>query len=78
MILKSFDKNYWYSMEIEKTQWYNSDKNWNEDAIMFELNNIDNDELPKHAKIPNETGFLMSVEDAKQLKAFLEVALNGL
>ena len=65
-------------MEIEKTQWYNSDKNWNEDVIMFELNNIDNDELPKHAKIPNETGFLMSVEDAKQLKAFLELALNGL
>ncbi len=76
MILKTFDNNHWYSMEIEKCQWNNADRK-NEPAISFELNNI-NDDVPKHAKIPNETGFIMSVEDAKYLKAFLEVALNGL
>ena len=77
MTLKTLDKNFWYSMEIEKTRWHNQDKNWDEDVISFELNNIDND-IPKHAVIPNETGFVMSIEDAKYLKSFLDVALNGL
>ena len=63
-------------MEVEKCQ-QNNDERKNEDAISFELNNIQ-DEVPKHAKIPNETAFIMSIEDAKHLKAFLEVALNGL
>jgi len=77
MILKTFDNNHWYSMEVEKCLWNNSEKN-NEPAISFELNNVNNYDIPKHAKIPNETGFIMSIEDAKYLKAFLEVALNGL
>lgn len=76
MILKTFDNNNWYSMEVEKGRWNNVEGK-DEDAVIFELNNID-DEVPKHAKIPNETGFVMSIEDAKYLKAFLEVALNGL
>ena len=76
MILKTFDNNSWYSMEVEKCHWNNDESN-DEPAISFELNNV-NDEVPKHAKIPNETGFIMSIEDAKYLKAFLEVALNGL
>jgi len=46
-------------------------------VLTIELNNIDIDELPKNVKIPNETTFVMSLEDAKHLKAFLDVALNN-
>jgi len=77
MILKAFDKNFWYSIDIEKTEWIDKHTEQKEDVIYFELNNVP-DDVPKHAIIPNETGFVMSIEDAKYLKAFLEVAINGL
>ena len=77
MLLKAFDKNLWYSIDIEKTEWIDKHTEQKEDVIYFELNNV-RDDIPKHAIIPNETAFVMSIEDAKYLKAFLEVALNGL
>jgi hypothetical protein len=79
MTLKTYDKNFFYSMEIDKSKWRNKDKDQLEDCIVFELNNFDNlTPIPKDIKIPDETGFVMSIEDAKHLKAFLEVALNNL
>lgn len=77
MMLKAFDKNFWYSIDIEKTEWIDKHTEQKEDVIYFELNNV-KDDVPNHAIIPNETGFVMSIEDAKYLKAFLDVALNGL
>jgi len=66
-------------MEIDKGEWRNEDKDQLEDCICFELNNVDNlIPIPKDIKIPDETTFVMSIEDAKHLKAFLEVALNNL
>lgn len=76
MHIETYDNNGWYSMKVEKCQWENSDKEL-QDSISIELNNIDDDELPKYAKIPDETTFIMTLEDAKYLKAFLDVALNG-
>ena len=79
MILKTFDKNDIYSMEIHKTEWRNQYEGQNEDCISFELNNIDDlTPIDERVKIPVETTFLMSIEDAKYLKSFLEVALNNL
>lgn len=79
MILTTLDKNYWYSMEIEKTEWNNPDEDKLEDCISFELNNFDNlIPIDESVKIPVETTFIMSIEDAKYLKSFLEVALNNL
>ena len=77
MTLTTLDKNFLYSIAIEKAQWHNRDEGKLEDCISFELNNID-DDVPNHAKIPVETTFIMSIEDAKYLKSFLEVALNNL
>ena len=77
MLLKAFDKNLWYSIDIEKTKWIDNHTEHKEDVLYFELNNV-RDDIPKHAIIPNETAFVMSIEDAKYLKAFLEVALNNL
>ena len=79
MILKTYDKNFFYSMEIDKGEWKNQDTDQLEDCICFELNNADVVlPIPKDIKIPDETTFIMSVEDAKHLKGFLEVALNNL
>jgi len=81
-MLKTYDKNNWLSIIIDKTQWLDKDSSQTdqpEDCISFELNNVDNGEpIPEYAKIPEETTFVMSIEDAKYLKAFLEVALNNL
>ena len=79
MILKTYDKNFFYSMEIDKGKWRNKDKDQLEDCIVFELNNTEDFiPVPDDIKIPDETTFIMSVEDAKHLKGFLEVALNNL
>ncbi len=79
MILKTLDKNFLYSIAIEKVQWHNRDEGKLEDCISFELNNIDNlIPIDESVKIPVETTFIMSIEDAKYLKSFLEVALNSL
>ena len=77
MTLTTLDKNFLYSIAIEKAQWHNRDEGKLEDCISFELNNID-DDVPDDAKIPIETTFIMSIEDDKYLKSFLEVALNNL
>jgi len=70
MKISTIDKNYWYIMDIEKREW-SSDYI---PVISFEFNNLsDVTEYP----IPNETGFIMSIEDAKQLHAWLGVVLNG-
>ena len=43
------------------------------------MNNFDNlIPIDESVKIPVETTFIMSIEDAKYLKSFLEVALNNL
>ena len=79
MILKTYDKNFFYSMEVYKSEWKNQDTDQLEDCICFELNNADVVlPIPRDIKIPDETTFIMSVEDAKHLKGFLEVALNNL
>jgi len=66
-------------MEIDKGKWSDKDNDQLEDCICFELNNVDNlIPIPKDIKIPDETTFIMSIEDAKHLHAFLEVTLNNL
>lgn len=66
-------------MEIDKGKWSDKDNDQLEDCICFELNNVDNlIPIPKDIKIPDETTFIMSIEDAKHLNAFLEVTLNSL
>lgn len=77
-LLKIYDTNCWYTMEIDKTQWLEKGSNKSEDCIAFELNTCDCGEtMPADAKIPEETTFVMSMEDAKYMKAFLEVALDN-
>lgn len=76
MIIKSFDTNGWYSMEVQKNQWLNSDSDELSDTITFELNNTD--WCPEKKQIPEETTFVMKLSDAKYLKSYLDVALNGL
>ena len=79
MTLTTLDKNFLYSIAIEKAQWHNRDEGKLEDCISFELNNFDNlIPIDESVKIPGETTFIMSIEDAKYLKSFLEVALNNL
>jgi hypothetical protein len=70
MKISTIDKNKWYTMDIEKCEW-SSD---HIPVISFELNNLSDD---TKYPIPNETGFNMSIEDAKQLHAWLGVVLNG-
>ena len=72
MTIKTYDLNFWYSLEVEKCEMSDDVQ-----AISFELNNVQ-EEVPSHAKIPEETTFVMSIEDAKHLKAFLDVALSSL
>ena len=62
MVLKTVDLNYWYEMQISTGEHGN--------AICFELNNLSKD-TPKKEKVPNETSFIMSIEDARQLYAWL-------
>ncbi len=70
MKISTRDEHNWYTMDIEKCEW-SSD---HIPVISFELNNLsDETKYP----IPNETGFNMSIEDAKQLHAWLGVVLNG-
>lgn len=69
MKLTTIDKNDWYTLEVQHDLW-SSD---NIPVITFELNNLsDETKYP----IPNETTFVMSMEDAKQLHAFLGVIIN--
>lgn len=75
MSIKSFDTNGWYSMQIEKNKWSACDSPELQDTISFELNNTDF--CPDKYQIPEETTFNMKIEDAKYLKAFLDVILNG-
>jgi hypothetical protein len=70
MKISTIDKNMWYTMDIEKCEW-SSD---HIAVISFELNNLS--DYTKYP-IPDETGFIMSIEDAKQLHAWLGVVLNG-
>ena len=41
MTLTTLDKNFLYSIAIEKAQWHNRDEGKLEDCISFELNNFD-------------------------------------
>ena len=70
MILRSFDLNYWYEMDISTGE-HGSNR---EKAICFELNNLSED-TPEMVKVPEETIFIMSIQDAKQLIAWLETVL---
>ncbi len=77
-LLKIYDTKCWYSMEIDKTQWLKKGGDELKDCITFELNTCDCGEtMPADAKIPEETTFIMNIEDAKYLKAFLEAALDN-
>lgn len=71
MKISTIDKNVWYSMDIEKSKWGEQ----RIDVISFELNNIS---LGTKYPIPNETCFVMSMADAKELHAWLGVVLNGI
>ena len=70
MTLRATDNNGWYIMDIEKCSW--SDELI--PAISFELNNLSSS---TKYPIPNETGFIMSIEDAKELYAWLGYILNN-
>ena len=74
MILTAIDNNLWYKMDIEKCEWDDTIKGKIIPAISFELNNLSED---TKYPIPNETGFIMSIEDAKELYAWLGAVLNG-
>lgn len=69
MKLTSIDNNEWYALEVQHALW-SSD---NLSVITFELNNL-SDEIKY--PIPNDTTFVMSIEDARHLHAFLGVILN--
>lgn len=74
MIIKAIDNNSWYTLDIEECQWMSHQKEETEPSISFELNNLsDETKYP----IPDETCFVMSIQDAKQLHAWLGVVLNG-
>lgn len=64
MKLTAIDNNNWYILDIEKCTW-SSEKI---QSVSFELNNLSED---TKYPIPNETTFVMSIEDAKQLGTFL-------
>jgi hypothetical protein len=82
MKISTIDKNNWYTIDIEKSKWCEERidvisfelNNIYIDVISFELNNIYTD---TKYPIPNETSFIMGIEDAKQLHAWLGVVLNG-
>jgi len=76
MFIKSFDTNFWYSFNISKGEWVNKTTDKLEDIISFEM--WSEQSCPEDCKVPDETGFTMSIEDAYVLKAFLEVTLNEL
>lgn len=69
MMLFTTDKNGSYTMHIDYCEWSND----REKAISFELNNtVQNDK----DLIPDETTFIMSFEDAKELHAWLGCVLS--
>lgn len=74
MKISTIDKNNWYIMDIEKCEWNDRMHDKLLPSISFELNNLSED--TKYL-IPNETGFIMSIEDAKELHAWLGAVLNG-
>lgn len=74
MILRTVDNNGWYTMDIHKTEWNDRMHDKLLPSISFELNNVSED---TKYPIPNETGFIMSIEDAKELHAWLGAVLNG-
>lgn len=65
MIIRTVDLNGWFEMTVSHGQWRH-DKS----SIEFELNNLSED-TPERFKVPNETGFVMSIEDAWELHAWL-------
>ena len=69
MKITTIDNNSWYTLEVEKCDWMNQ-----EPSISFELNNLHED---TKYPVPDETCFIMSMQDAKQLHAWLGVVLNG-
>lgn len=64
MKLTAIDNNNWYILDIEKCTWSIE----NIPSVSFELNNLSED---TKYPVPNETTFVMSIEDAKQLGTFL-------
>jgi hypothetical protein len=71
MTISAIDLNDLYRLDIDKCNWGNEKI----PSISFELNN-----LFKGTKypIPNETTFVMSIEDAKELHAWLGTFVNNL
>ncbi len=74
MKISTIDNNSWYTLEVEKCDWMNHSNDETEPSISFELNNLHED---TKYPVPNETCFIMSMQDAKELHAWLGVVLNG-
>ena len=72
IMLQLFDKNGNYWLEFEKAEWHNGDGL--ENVICAELRGTD--KLQKEDEIPEETQFMMSLEDAEFLHSWLSVALK--
>lgn len=70
MILRAVDINGWYTVDVDKTV----SGNERVPVVCFEFNNLS--EETKYP-IPNETVFSMSIDDAKELHAWLGAVLNG-
>lgn len=70
MTLTTIDKNYWYRLDIEKVEWSTE----REPCICFELNNLSDETKDR---VPDETSFIMSIQDAKELYAWLGCVLNN-
>jgi len=66
MVLRTIDLNGWFTLEISKGE-HGNDR---EKSICFELNNLSED-TPQREKVPNETSFVMSMNDARELHAWL-------
>lgn len=73
MTVTAIDNNLWYRMDIEKCEWNDASNGETKPSISFELNNLSED---TKYPIPNETGFIMSIEDAKELHAWLGAVLE--
>ena len=74
MVLRTIDLNGWFVLEIS----HGEQTKERTEAIGFELNNLSDMDTPDEFKIPNETLFVMSMNDARELHAWLgQVLVNS-
>lgn len=77
-MLELFDKNGNFWLNIEDCEWAGNHKHGDpfEKCISIEIKNTG--ENKKEDCVPDETTFIMSIKDAKYLRAYLDVAINNI